>query len=92
MNIATYTRSLLRAAAKVHAASLQRVADAAEAAAEKAFDRAEDVALICERAEDALRIMKEEAGNAYHDAHLADVKASAIADAVEEEIGRLGQL
>lgn len=92
MNIATYTRRLLGAAAGLHAKSLRRIEIAADKAAERAFREAERAGDAVALAEEATRELREQAAAKYRDANAADARAVATAEAVEAELYLLKQM
>ena len=92
MNIATYTRRLLGAAAGLHAKSLRRIEIAADKAAERAFREAERAGDAVVLAEEAARALREQAAAKYRDANVADACAVATSEAVEAELSLLKQV
>lgn len=92
MNIATYTRRLLGAAAGLHAKSLRRIEIAADKAAERAFREAERAGDAVVLAEEAARELREQAAAKYRDANVADARAVATSEAVEAELYLLKQM
>lgn len=92
MNIATYTRRLLGAAADLHTKSLRRIESAADKAAERAFREAERAGDAVVVAEDAVRELREQAAAKYRDANVADARAEATSEAVEAELAMLKHL
>lgn len=89
-NLATYTRSLIRAAVSLHAASLARVELAADKSAERAFRKAQQRSEDVRQAEDVVRTMRKQAKDAWAGSNVAEQRSIAVSEAVAAELAALG--